>query len=98
MLFPFYEKFTNHSQPIKIEGGSCIFNFPYKVENILSEAVLPTFQIHFLSPESVRGDKVHANFVFNSEGLVSSPSHINNPKELNFIEDGDSSPNLKVRV
>jgi len=90
------EKLTIHSKPIELEGIFSIFNFPDKMESILSEAMFSRFQIHFLSPKSA-GDKAHANFVFSSEGLVSSPSHINHSKELNF-EDGDSSPNLKVRV
>ena len=77
------EKLTIHSKSIKLERVFCIFNFPHKVESILSEAVLPRFQIHFLSPKSA-GDKAHANFVFISEGLVSSPSHINFSKELNL--------------
>ena len=90
------KELTIHSKPIELERVFGIFNFPDKMESILSEAMFSGFQIHFLSPKSA-GDKAHANFVFSSEGLVSSPSHINHSKELNF-EDGDSSPNLKVRV
>ena len=86
------EKLTIHSEPVELEGISCIFNFPHEVESILSEAMLPRFQIHFSSPEH------SSNYVhFNSGGLVSRPSVSNHSKEINF-EDGDSSPNLKVRV
>jgi len=74
------EKFTIHFEPIKLKGISCIFNFPDKMESILSEAVLPRFQIHFSSPEH-SPNYVHR---FISGGLVSSPSHINNLKELNL--------------
>jgi hypothetical protein len=91
------EKFTVHSEPIKLEGVHCIFNFPDKMESILSEAMFSGFQIHFLSPKSA-GDKAHANFDFSSEGLGSNPSSFKVHKELNLIGDGDSSPNLKVWV
>jgi hypothetical protein len=87
------EKFTIHPQSIKLKGISCIFNFPDKMESVLSEAMLSRFQIHYLSPEH------SSNYIrkFISKGLVSRPSHIKKSKKLNF-EDGDSSPNLKVRV
>ena len=86
------EKLTIHSEPIKLERVSCIFNFPHEVESILSEAMLPRFQIHFLSPE------YSSNYIqFNSGGLVSRPSDSNHSEELNF-EDGDSSPSLKTWV
>ena len=90
------KELTIHSQPIKLKGVHSIFNFPNKVESILSEAMLPRFQIHFLSPKSA-GNKAHANLTFNSGGLVSRPSDTNHSKILNF-EDGDSSQNLKVWV
>ena len=92
------EKLTIHSQAIKLERVSRIFNFPDKMESILSEAVFPGFQFHFLSPESAQGDKAHANFVFSSEGLGSNPSSFKNPKELNLLEDGNSSLCLKAQV
>ena len=85
------EKLAIHSKPIELKGVFSIFNFPHEVESVLSEAVLPRFQIHFLSPKSTQEDKAHANFVFNSEGLVSNPSHINNLTELNLMGDSDSS-------
>jgi hypothetical protein len=87
------EELTIHSQPIKLEGVPCIFNFPHKVESILSEAMLPRFQIHFSSPEH------SSNYVqlLISGGLESRPSDSNQLEELN-LEDGDSSPNLKVWV
>ena len=90
------EKLTIHSKPIELKGIFSIFNFPNKMESILSEAMLPKFQIHFLSPKSA-GDKAHANLTFNSGGLVSRPSDTNHLEILNF-EDGDSSQNLKVWV
>jgi len=90
------EKLTIHSKPIELKGIFSIFNFPNKMESILSEAMLPRFQIHFLSPKSA-GDKAHANLTFNSGGLVSRPSDTNHLEILNF-EDGDSSQNLKVWV
>ena len=70
------EKLTIHSKPIELKGIFSIFNFPNKMESILSEAMLPRFQIHFLSPKSA-GDKAHANLTFNSGGLVSRPSDTN---------------------
>ena len=90
------EKLTIHSNKFKLEGIPCIFNFPDKMESILSEAMFSGFQIHFLSPKSA-GDKAHANFVFYSGGLVSRPSDSSHSEILNF-EDGDSSQNLKVWV
>ncbi len=90
------KKLTIHSKPVELKGIFGIFNFPDKMESILSEAMFSGFQIHFLSPKSA-GDKAHANFVFISEGLVSRPSDTNHSEILNF-EDGDSSQNLKVWV
>jgi len=86
------EKLTIHPQSIKLERVHSIFNFPDKMESILSEAMLPRFQIHFKSPNTA-----HANIVFNSGGLEFRPSHTKNSEELNF-EGGDSSQNLKVWV
>jgi hypothetical protein len=84
------EKLTIHSQPIKLKGIFGIFNFPHEVECILSEAMLPIFQIHFLSPESAR-DKAHANFdVYFEESSISTLLN-SSTKELNLLEDGDSS-------
>jgi len=93
------EEFTIHSQPIKLKGISCIFNFPHEVEGILSEAMLPRFQIHFLSPQTfIRNKVLTMSDLFSSRGLVSSPSSTKNSQELNLMEDGDSSQNLKVWV
>ena len=88
------EELTIHSKPVELEGVFSIFNFPDKMERILSEAMLPRFQIHFSSPEH------SSNYVqfFNSEGLVSSPSFFNTSTEINLMENGDSSQNLKVWV
>ena len=87
------EKLTIHLQSIELEGVHCIFNFPDKMESILSKAVFSGFQIHFLSPEH-SSNYVHR---FISGGLVSRPSDSIHSEILNF-EDGDSSQNLKVWV
>ena len=93
------EEFTIHPQPIKLKGVFGIFNFPDKMEGILSEAVFSRFQIHFLSPQTFIRNKVPTMFdCFSSRGLVSSPSSTNNSQELNLMGDGDSSQNLKVWV
>ncbi len=87
------EKLAIHSKSIELERIFSIFNFPDKMESILSKAMFSGFQIHFSSPEH------SSNYVqfFNSGGLVSRPSDTNHLEILNF-EDGDSSPNLKVWV
>ncbi len=84
------EKLTIHSKPIELERIHCIFNFPHKVESILSKAMLPRFQIHFPSPKSA-GDKAHANFTvyFEEPSIQALPN--SQIMELNFMEDGDSS-------
>ncbi len=81
------EKLTIHPESIKLEGVFGIFNFPHEVECVLSEAMLPRFQIHFLSPEH-SPNYVHQ---FISGGLVSRPSDSNHLTELNLMEHGDSS-------
>ena len=85
------EKFTIHSEPVKLERVFGIFNFPDKMEGILSEAVFPRFQIHFLSPKSATRRKAHANFAFSFEEPSISAPHIKNSKKLNLMENGDSS-------
>src|SRR4030042_247278 len=91
------EELTIHSKPVELEGIFGIFNFPDKMESILSEAMFPGFQIHFLSPKPA-GDKAHANFdVYFEESSISTLPNIQT-KELNLMRDGDSSPNLKVWV
>ncbi len=93
------EKLTIHSNKLKLERVSCIFNFPDKMESILSKAMFSRFQIHFLPPQTFIRNKVPTMFdCFSSRGLVSSPSSTNNSQELNLMEDGDSSQNLKVWV
>ena len=85
------EKLTIHSEPVKLEGVFGIFNFPDKMESVLSEAVFPGFQIHFLSPKSATRKRAHANFaVYFEEPSISAP-HIKNSPELNLMENGDSS-------
>jgi len=87
------EEFTIHPQPIKLEGISCIFNFPYKVEGILPEAMLPRFQIHFNSPEYSSN---YIQFIFEEPSISAFPN--NSEEKLNLMENGDSSQNLKVWV
>ena len=91
------EKLTIHSEPIKLERVHCIFNFPDKMESILSEAVFSGFQIHFSSPKPAR-NKAHANLnvYFEEPSIQALPN--SQTKELNLMEHGDSSPNLKVWV
>lgn len=92
------KEFTIHPQPVKLEGVFCIFNFPHKVEDILSKTVFSRFQIHFSSPETLIRSKVLTMLdVYFKEPSISA-SFTNNSKELNLMEDGDSSPNLKVWV
>ena len=92
------EEFTIHLQPIKFKGVFGIFNFPDKMESILSEAMFSRFQIHFLSPKSAQGDKSHANFVFSFEEPSISALDINYSKELNLMRNGNSSLCLKAQV
>ncbi len=88
------EEFTIHPQPVKLEGVFCVFNFPHKVEGVLSKAMLSRFQIHVNSPE-YSSNYIHQ---FISRGLGSNPNSLNTQKELNLMGHGDSSPNLKVWV
>jgi len=91
------EKLTINPEPIKLEGVFSVFNFPDKMECILSEAMFSGFQIHFSSPKSA-GDSAHANFAFYFvESSILTPPN-SQTKELNFEVNGDSSPNLKVWV
>ena len=92
------KEFTIHSQPVKFEGVFGIFNFPDKMESILSETVFSRFQIHFLSPKSATRDKAHANLnVYFEESSISTLPNIQT-EELNLMGNGDSSQNLKVWV
>ena len=91
-----YEKLAIHPNKLKLEGVSCIFRFPDKMESILSEAVFKTFQIHFFAPKTLARNKVHTKFVnlFHEEGT--NPLYI---QELNINkEDGNSSLCLKAEV
>ena len=91
------EELTIHFKPIELKRIFSIFNFPDKMESILSEAMFSGFQIHFLSPKSA-GDKAHANFdVYFEEPSIQALPNIQT-QELNLMEDGDSSPNLKIWV
>jgi len=92
------EKFTIHSKSVELERVFGIFNFPDKMEGVLSEAMFSGFQIHFLSPKSATRKRAHANFVFSFEEPSISAPHINNSIELNLMEHGNSSPSLKTWV
>ena len=92
------KELTIHFEPIELKGVFSIFNFPDKMESILSKAMLPRFQIHFLSSETLIRNKVLTMLGFNFKEPSISASFINNSTELNLMEHGDSSPNLKVRV
>ena len=92
------EKLTIHLKSIELKRVLGIFNFPDKMESILSKAMFSRFQIHFLSPKSARGDKAHANLtVYFEEPSIQALPNIQT-KELNLMEGGDSSQNLKVWV
>ena len=84
------EKLTIHPKSVKLEWVFGIFNFPHEVECILSKAMFSGFQIHFSSPKSA-GDKAHANLMvyFEEPSIQALPN--SQTKELNFMEDGDSS-------
>jgi len=75
------EKLAIHPNSIKLQGISCIFNFPDKMESILSEAVFKTFQIHFISPQNI----AHAKSVSLVHGDSINPLDINKHQELNFM-------------
>ena len=92
------KKLTIHPKPVELERVFGIFNFPHEVECVLSEAMLPGFQIHFLSPKSATRKKAHANLkvYFEEPSIQALPN--SKTKELNFEVNGDSSPNLKVWV
>jgi hypothetical protein len=68
------------------------------MESILSERVLPSFQIHFLTPQTFIRSKVLTMFDFNlvQEGVL-DPSCTSNSQELNFVG-GNSSLCLKAQV
>ena len=91
------KELTIHPEPIKLEGVFSIFNFPHKVEGILSKAMFSGFQIHFSSPKSA-GDKAHANLMvyFEEPSIQALPN--SQTKELNFEVNGDSSLSLKAEV
>ncbi len=80
------KEFTINLQSVELKGISCVFNFPDKMESILSKAMLPRFQIHFSSPKPA-----HANFTvyFEEPSIQALPN--SQIMELNFMEDGDSS-------
>ena len=91
------EKLTIHSKSIELKRIFGIFNFPHEMECVLSEAMLPRFQIHFLSPKLTE-DKAHANLnvYFEEPSIQALPN--SQTKELNFEVNGDSSLCLKAQV
>jgi hypothetical protein len=91
------EEFTIHPKSVKLKRILSIFNFPDKMEGILSKAVFSGFQIHFLSPKSATRDKAHANLMVYFEEPSISAFPNSQTEELN-LEDGDSSPSLKTWV
>ena len=86
------KKLIIHPQSIELEGIHSIFNFPDKMESILSEAMLPRFQIHFSSPKIAHAN---LNVYFEEPSIQALPD--SHPEILNF-EGGDSSPSLKPWV
>ncbi len=92
------EEFTIHPESIELKGVFGIFNFPDKMESILSEAMFSGFQIHFLSPKSATRKRAHANFVFSFEEPSIQALPNSQIQELNIVEHGDSSPSLKTWV
>jgi hypothetical protein len=86
-----------HSNPIELHRVFSVFTFPDKMESVLSEGMFGRFQIHFFAPKSDRTNIAHANFLFNS-GAQQSLSNIQNSKELNLVEEGNSSLCLKAEV
>ena len=90
---------TINSNSKKFKWVPSILGFPNKVEGILSKLMAKTFQIHFFPPKLTQKEKAHANFdKFISRGSTSEPLSINNLKELNLVEQGNSSPCLKAGV
>ena len=92
------EKLAIHPDTIKLQGISCVFNFPDKMESILSEAMFKTFQIHFFAPKLTKNIIAHANFFSLVHGDSINPLDINKHQELNLVEQGNSSFGLKAEV
>ncbi len=84
------EKLAIHPKSVELKGIFGIFNFPDKMESILSKAMFSGFQIHFSSPKST-GDTAHANFTFSFEEPSIQALPNSQTKELNLMENGDSS-------
>ena len=92
------ESFAVNSQAIELERVHSIFNFPHEVESILPEGMLKMFQFHFFPPKSARRNIAHANFFDLVHGDSINPLDINKHKELNLVEEGNSSLCLKAEV
>ena len=75
---------TINPNSVELKGVFGIFRFPDKMESILPEAVSKTFQIHFLTPQTLAENKVHTKFVnlFHKEGI--DPLYIQENQELNI--------------
>ncbi len=86
------KELTIHPQSIELERIHSIFNFPDKMESILSEAMLPRFQIHFSSPKIAHAN---LNVYFEEPSIQALP---NNHTEILNFGGGDSSPSLKTWV
>jgi len=84
------EELTIHPKSVELEGVFGVFNFPDKMESILSKAMFSGFQIHFSSPKSAE-DGAHANLnvYFEEPSIQALPN--GQTKELNLMENGDSS-------
>jgi len=89
---------TINFQPIKLEWVHGVFNFPDKMESILSEGMLKTLQIHFFAPQTFIRSKVLTMFVNLVHGDRVNPHLTNTSQELNLVEEGNSSLGLKAEV
>jgi len=75
-----------------------IFRFPNKVKSILPERMLSSCKIHFLSPELTQEDRAHANSISLVSRGSTEPLVSNIQKELNLVEEGNSSLGSKAEV
>ena len=80
------EKFTIHSDSIKLHGVSSILALPNKVEGILPECMFSTCQIHFFAPDSAENFTAHAKSFSLVHGDRNNPPDINRNQELNLLE------------
>lgn len=91
------KSFTIKFDNFKLERIPSIFRLPHKMESILPEGMIKTYQIHFLSPASAQARELTlSKHLFYIEGNV-SPLYTKDYQELN-IGDGNSSLGLKAEV